>query len=205
MPWLPLGSIPSSLSPHLTWRIFPHHPFGWAWSTYFYPKTTVTLNTCLDRYRWRLLCFWISQETLWYVWLRSIIENTHIQPSLATSCGANTQIPSLTLEPRTTVILGHWCCSITNSCLTLCDPMDYSIPGFPVLHHLLGFAQTHVHWVIDSIQPSHPLSPASPLALNLSQNQGLFQWVSSLLSVAKELELQLQHQSFQWIFRVDLL
>ena len=77
MAWLPLGSIPSSLSPHLTWRTFPHHPFGWAWSTYFYPKTAVTLKTCLDWPKWRLLCFWISQETPWYVWLRSIIGNTH--------------------------------------------------------------------------------------------------------------------------------
>ena len=196
MPWLPLGSIPSSLSPHLTWRIFPHHPFGWAWSTYFYPKTTVTLNTCLDRYRWRLLCFWISQETLWYVWLRSIIENTHIQPSLATSCRANTQIPSLTLEPRTTVILGHWCCSITNSCLTLCDPMDYSIPGFPVHQQLPELAQTHVHQVDHAIQPSHPLSSPSLPSFNLSQLMGLPQWISSSHQVAKVLELQLQYQSF---------
>ena len=57
--------------------------------------------------------------------------------------------------------------------------MDYSTPGFPVLHYLLEFAQTHVHWVSDDIQPSHPLLPTSPPALNLSQHQGLFQWVSS--------------------------
>ena len=81
----------------------------------------------------------------------------------------------------------------------LCDPIDCSKPGFPVLHHLLEFAQTHVHWVSDAIQPSHPLSPPSPSALNLSQHQGLFQWVSSSHQVAKVLELQLQHQSFQWI------
>ena len=81
--------------------------------------------------------------------------------------------------------------------------MDCSTPGFPVYHQLLELAQTHVHWVGDAIQPSHPLSSPSPPAFNLSQHQGLFQWVSSLDQVAKVLELQLQHQSFQWIFRID--
>ena len=80
--------------------------------------------------------------------------------------------------------------------------MDYSTPGFPVLPYLQEFAQTHVHWVDDAIQLPHPLSPASPPALNLSQHQGLFQWVGSSHQVAKVLELQLQHQSFQWIIRV---
>ena len=75
-------------------------------------------------------------------------------------------------------------------------PMDCSTPGFPVLHYLLEFAQTHVHWVTDAIQPSHPLLPPSPPALHLSQHQGLFQWVSSSHQVAKVLEPQLQ--SFQW-------
>ena len=81
--------------------------------------------------------------------------------------------------------------------------MDCSMPGFPVPHHLPEFAQVHVHWVNDAIQPHHPLSSPSPPALNLSQHQGLFQWVP-LHQVAKVLELQLQHQSFQWGFRVDL-
>ena len=66
------------------------------------------------------------------------------------------------------------CCSVTQLYLTLCDPMDCSTPGFPVLHHLLELAQTHVHWVGDTIQPSHPLSSPSPPAFNLSQHQGLF-------------------------------
>ena len=83
--------------------------------------------------------------------------------------------------------------------------MDCSMPGFPVLHYLLEFAQTHVYWVNDATQPSHPLSPPSPPAFNLSQHQGLFQWVSSLNKVAKVLELQLQHQSFQWLFRTVFL
>ena len=80
--------------------------------------------------------------------------------------------------------------------------MDYSPPGFPVLHHLLEFAQTHVHWVSDAIQPSHPLLSPSP-AVSLSQNRGLFQGVGSSYQVAKVSELQ--HQSFQWIFRTNFL
>ena len=70
-----------------------------------------------------------------------------------------------------------WCCSVAQLCPTLCDPMDRSTPGFPVFHHHPEFAQTHVHWVGDTIQPSRPLSPLSPPALNLSQHQSLFQWV----------------------------
>ena len=93
--------------------------------------------------------------------------------------------------------------SDTESCLTLCDPMNHSTPGLLVLHYLPEFAQTYVHWVSDAIQTSHPLSPSSPLALNLSQHQGLFQWVSSWHQVAKVLELQ--HQSFQWVFTADFL
>ena len=93
--------------------------------------------------------------------------------------------------------------SVTLSCLTLCDPMDCNTPGLPVHQQLSEFTQTHVHWVGDAIQPSHPLLSPSPPAFSLSQHQGLFQWVSSLHQVAKVLELQLQHQSCQWIFKVD--
>ena len=89
--------------------------------------------------------------------------------------------------------------SVPQSCLTLCDSMDCSTPGLPVHCQLPEFTQTHVHWVSDAIQPSHPLLSPSPLALNLSQHQGLFKWVSSLHQVAKVLEFQLQHQTFQWI------
>ena len=77
----------------------------------------------------------------------------------------------------------------------------YSTLGFSVHRQLLEHAQTHVHWVSDVIQTSHPLSPMSPLALNLSQHQGFFQWVGSSHRVAKVFKLQLQHQSFQLIFR----
>ena len=88
-------------------------------------------------------------------------------------------------------------------CRTLCNPIDCNMPGIPVHHQFPEFTQTHVHWVDDAIQPSHSLSSPSPPALNLSQHQRLFKWVSSLHQVAKVLELQLQHQSFQWIFRTD--
>ena len=92
-----------------------------------------------------------------------------------------------------------------SSVATLCNYMDCSMPGFPVHHQLLELAQTHVHRVSDAIQPSHLLFSPPPAAFNLSQHQSLSQWVSSSLQVAKVLELQLQHQSFQWIFRTDFL
>ena len=98
----------------------------------------------------------------------------------------------------------YWISSVTQSCPTLCDPMDCSTPGFPVHHQLPELTQTPVHWVSDAIQPSHPLSSPSPLAFNHSQHQGLFKWVSSSHQVAKVLEFQLQHRSFQW-FRPDFL
>ena len=95
--------------------------------------------------------------------------------------------------------------SVTQSCPTLCNPMKHSTPGFPVHHQLPEFIQTHLHWVSNVIQPSHPLSSPAPPAFNLSQHQGLSKWVSSSHQVAKVLELQLQHQSFQWTPRTDLL
>ena len=89
--------------------------------------------------------------------------------------------------------------SVAQLCLSLCNPLDCSTPSLP------EFTQTHVHWVGDAIQPSHPLSSPSPPAFNLSWHQGFFQGVSSSHQVAQALELQLQHQSFQWIFRTDFL
>jgi len=104
--------------------------------------------------------------------------------------------------------MSHWIlcyCSLAKSCPTLCDPMDCSTPGFPVLHYLPEFAQTHAHWVGDAIQPPHPLLP--PFLLPF-RNIRFLHWVGSSHQVAKILELQLQHQSFQWIsglisFRID--
>ena len=97
------------------------------------------------------------------------------------------------------------CCSAAKLYLTLCHPMNCSTPGLPAHHQLPEFTQTHVHWVGDAIQPSHPLSSPSPPAPNPSQHQGLFQWVNSSHEVAKVLEFQLQHHSFQWTPRTDLL
>ena len=94
--------------------------------------------------------------------------------------------------------------SVAQSCPT-CDPMDCSVPGFPVHHQLPEVTQTLVHRVSDAKKSSHLLSSSSPPAFNLSQNQGLFKWVSSSHQVAKVLEFQLQHQSFQWIFRTNFL
>ena len=95
--------------------------------------------------------------------------------------------------------------SVGQSCLTLCNPMDCSTPGIPVHHQLPELTQTYVHQADDAIQPSHPLSSPSLPALNLSQHQGLFQWISSSPQMAKVLEFHLQHQSCQEIFRTDFL
>ena len=95
--------------------------------------------------------------------------------------------------------------SVAQSCPTLCDPMNRSTPGLPVHHQLPEFTQTHVLQVSDATQPSHPLSSPSPPAHNPSQQQSLFQWVNSSHEVAKVLEFQLQHNSFQRNPRADLL
>ena len=92
------------------------------------------------------------------------------------------------------------CCSVTKSGLTLWDPMDWSMPGSPVLHNLPDFAQTHVHWVRDAIQQSHPPLPTSPPVLSLSQHQHLFQWVGCLHQVAKVLELAFS--VMQWMLAI---
>ena len=128
------------------------------------------------------------------------VEGTQFSP-----CGSN--IPELMARRDWgSQIPQQSCCdSVTKSCLTLCDLTDCSTPGSFVFHYLPELAQIHAHWVSDAIQPSHPLSSPSPPAFNLSQHQGLFPWVSPLHQVAKVLELQLQHQSFQWIFRTDFL
>ena len=100
------------------------------------------------------------------------------------------------LDKRPTFCLFQFS-SVAQSCLTLYDSMNHSSPGLPVHHQLPEFTQTQVHQVGDAIQPSHPLLSRSPPAPNPSQLQGLFQWVNSLHEVAKLLEFQLQHQSFQ--------
>ena len=93
------------------------------------------------------------------------------------------------------------CCCSVPKCQILCDPMDCSMPSLPVFHCLLEFAQIQVHCVDDAILSFHPLLPSSPLALSVSQHQGLLQWIGFSLQVAKVLEPP--HPSFQWIFRID--
>ena len=93
--------------------------------------------------------------------------------------------------------------SVAQSCLTICNPVDCSTPGFPVHNQLLELAQTHVHQISDVIQQSHPLSSPSFPTFNLSQRQDLLN--DSVLPIKWPLQLQLQHQSFQWIFRTDFL
>ena len=95
--------------------------------------------------------------------------------------------------------------SVTQSCPTLCDPMNCSTPGLPVHHQLPEFTQTHIHRVSDATQPSHPLLSPSPHAPNPFQHQSLFQWVNASHQVAKVLEFQLQHHSLQRNPRADLL
>ena len=96
------------------------------------------------------------------------------------------------LQVYSKVIQLYICCSAVQLCPSLWDPMDCSTPGFPVLHHLLEFAQTHAHWVCDAIPPSHPLLPPSPPAFNLSQHRGLFQWVGSASASASVLPMNIQ-------------
>ena len=95
--------------------------------------------------------------------------------------------------------------SVAQPCLTLCDPVNCSMPDFPVHHQLPEFTQTHIHWISDAIQLSHPLSSPSPPAPNDSQHRSLYQWVNSSHEVAKVLEFQLEHHSFQRNPRADLL
>ena len=103
----------------------------------------------------------------------------------------------------------HWTTgsisSVTQPCVTFCDPMDCSMPGFPVHHQLLELAQTHVHQVTDAIQPPHPMLSPSPPGFSLSQDPGLFKCVISSHQVVKVLEFQLQHQSLQGIYRTDFI
>ena len=155
-----------------------------------HPKTTVGPSGS-----WSWVLFQVLRSTLH--WKASWIEGIM-------ACGKSYSCFALS-HPFLAVLSSAHFSSVAQSCLTLCNPMDHSTPGFPVHHQHLELAQTHVHWVGDVIQPPHPLSSPSPLAFNLSQHQDLFQWDSSSHQVAKVLEFQLQHQSFQWIFRIDFL
>ena len=146
-----------------------------------------------------VLKFWISSNTYCFA---------HGKHSLTLYEKKNKQIVAghfLVNNFIQLLLLWQLCHSVTQLCPTFWDPMDCSMPGLSVLHHLLEFAQTHVHRVGDVIQQSCLLLPPSPTAFSLFQHQSLFQWVSSSHKVAKIVQLQFQHQSFQWIFRTDLL
>ena len=142
------------------------------------------------------LSFIISQNLLKLMSIKSMMTSNHfilccpllLMPSIFPSIRVFSYKSALCIRYFTIICC---CCSVAQSCLTLCDPTDCSIPGFSVLHHLLELVQIHVHWVSGAIQPSHPLLSPSPHALNLSQHQGLFKWVSSSHQVAKVLGLQL--------------
>ena len=138
---------------------------------------------------WSLEILWAQLETLWHA---EVCEQ-EIQLKKMGRGDSNMETHSVQFS------------SVAQSYLTLCDPIDCSTPGLPVHHQLLEFTQSHVHWVSDAIQPSHHLLSPSPPAFNLSQHQGLFKWVGSSHQVAKVLEFQLHHQSFQWTFRADFL
>ena len=141
-------------------------------------------------------------ELLFWYWIYSYSLDPNLSAILSEVCPDHAMqsrhLPSLVSA------FSMFCYSVSPSCLTLFDPMDCSMPGFPVLHHLPELAQIHIHWVGDAIQPNHPLSSSSP-AFKLSQHQNLFLWVSASHQVSKVLKVQLQHQSFQCVFRIDFL
>ena len=152
----------------------------------------------------------LSSKTSYKTVYKCIVWLFLIYPQLTTRMTFNpfTYLPTSSSSPHSTSVNENFWMGrsvLLLSCIWLCNPMDCSTPGFPVHNQLLELTQTHVHWVGDAIQPSHPLSSLSPPAFNLSQHQGLFQWVSSLHQMTKVLEFQLQHQSFQWTPRTDLL
>ena len=136
-----------------------------------------------------------------------VIVKTMVHPSINDNLyfiKTNFSIWSMYMYVKPTIIWVQFS-SVNQSCPTLCDPMNHSNPSLPVHHQLLEFTKTHVHWVGDAIQPSRLMLSLSPPALNLSKYQGLFKWVSLSQQGAKVLEFRLQHQSFQWTPRTDLL
>ena len=164
---------------------------------------------------WRILCLWEAgvdldlRKLIWrmnYTWKRGSSRQKDQLDGYCNSlkCGDETRrrkIQKINKRKNGSVQFS----SAAQSCPTLCDPMESSMPGLPVCHQLPELTHTHVDQVGDAIQPSHPLSSPPPPAFNLSQHKGLFRWVSSSHQVAKVWKFQLQRQSFQWIFRTDFL
>ena len=177
---------------------------------------TMYLAFCLgpqeDKIGFSVIWFFLAKSHTWRQELQVVMKL-----GVPASAISSASFDSAVLLTAQAMVLSHTGCDLTvpwdsvqlssvaQSCLTLCNPMDCSTPNLPVRHQLLEFTQTHVHWVSDAIQPSHPVSSPSPPTFNLSQHQGLFKWVSSSQQVVKVLEFQLQHQYFQSIFRTDFL
>ena len=178
------------------------YPFFWSssrllkWSLWPRPVCPIKAPLALDC---RLIQdFWRSYQKGLVLFHCTCIQEDIVAGAAAAilpSCGTCKALVIFSIQLR----------SVAKSCLTPCDPMKCSMPGLPVHHQIPESTKTRVYWVSDAIQPSHPLSPPSPSALNLSQDQGLSKWLSSLHEVAKVLEFQLQHQSFQWTPTTDLL
>ena len=187
---------------HLMWAL-KEYSWGWwcyphLWVDHVTQEVSSRVSDHLAQYCWP---FRASAGKIWFLKVVFIFEEIImcIQPKVIFFLVLAYFVYNLLKIP------GYQFSSVAQLCLTLCNPMDCSTPGFLVHHQLLELAQTHVCWGGDAIQPSHPLlSPSSP-AFSLSQHQGLFQWVSSSHQVAKVLELQLQHQSFQWTPRTGFL
>ena len=111
-------------------------------------------------------------------------------------CSTNKPSSCEVSNMSTWIYMSQFSYSVIQLCSTLCDHMDCSMPGFSVHHQFPELAQTQVHWVSNANQPSHPLASPSPPAFKFSQQQDLYKWVSSSHQVVKELQFQLQHQSF---------
>ena len=167
---------------------------------YYTVLSTVTLQYCLKLDELYFLFYICSSELLWQFWVFYCSIQIFGLFALVLWKTIDNMDNLIRIALNLKIAFGF--SSVTQSCPTLCNPMDCSIPGFPVHHQLQEFTQTHVHQVGDAIQPTHPLSSPS-LPVFLAHHQGLCKWVSSSHHVVKVLEFQLQHQSFQWIFRTD--
>ena len=149
----------------------------------------VTRSQCINSYPQRFSTCSGSNAFPLYVIIRT--KQLYLDSSLCFFQPSVSQLNWTELKALEYFLVAVQFSSVTQSCPTLCNPMNSSMPGLPVHHQLLEFTQTHVHQVSDAIQPSHPLLSPSPPGPNPSQHQSLFQWVNSSHEVAKVLEFQL--------------
>ena len=192
--WFKCVLFNSSVIFHCVYVLQIYYPFICQWTSRLFPCPSYC-KQCWDEHWGTRVSFnsgflgvYAQQWDSWFVWqcISSFLRNLH-----------------------TVLHSGYSVQFFSRSVMSdLCNSMDCSTPGLSIHHQPPEFTQTHVHWVSDAIQPSHPLLYLSPPAFNLAQDQGIFKWVSSSLKVPKVLEFQLQHQSFQWYsglisFRMD--